>query len=291
MKAYQLTFALLAAIHPFCSMGQMTTNVLGRVLEVRVNPNTPHDATATAFTIDVDGREYLITAKHVVAGLKDRDQIDIYKNDNWLPITVTIFRCDEPVDIAVLVPPQQLTVNFDLPFDNLNFQMGQEAYFLGFPYGFNQTSSGVNGPYPFAMVKRGTISAMLPIDRAKSVTMILLDGYNNPGFSGGPIVYRDFSQSGYVMKVAGVVSGFIPEVVPVLEKHPLRSRDEASEASKEQPWRVQQNKDGSWFEYLETGKYAPLNTGIVQGYWIQPAIDLIRKHPVGPEVKSLTAIP
>jgi len=281
---------LLILVHAVISFGQVTSNVFERVLEIRVNAETPHVATATAFTIDVDGREYLITAKHVVVGLKDTDHIEIYKNDSWQSIPVTIFRCDDPVDIAVMVPPRQLTVNFDLPFESLNFQLGQDAYFLGFPYGIHLPGKGANGPYPLAVIKRGTISGMQPIDPAKSVSMIFLDGYNNPGFSGGPIVYRDFGQAGYVMKLIGVVSGFLPEVVPVLQKHAIPSNESASEPSKEQPWRIQQNPDGSWFEYLETGNYAPLNTGIVDGYVIGPAVDLISKHPVGLEVKDITSI-
>jgi S1-C subfamily serine protease len=87
------------------AQGQVTANVFERVLNVRVNAGTPREATATAFTIDVDGREYLITAKHVVAGLKEDDKIDIYQNDKWASLPVKIFRCDDPVDIAVLIPP------------------------------------------------------------------------------------------------------------------------------------------------------------------------------------------
>jgi len=38
----------------------------------------------------------------------------------------------------------------------------------------------------------------------KKAVEILLDGYNNPGFSGGPIVYRDLNQSGpLVLKLLG----------------------------------------------------------------------------------------
>jgi len=56
-------------------------------------------------------------------------------NDAWKPLNVKIFRCEDPIDIAVLIPPHQLTVNFDLPFDKGSFFYGQDAYFLGFPYG------------------------------------------------------------------------------------------------------------------------------------------------------------
>jgi hypothetical protein len=266
---------------------QITTNVFERVLDLRVNAGTPEAATATGFTLDVDGREYLITAKHVVAHLKDEDSIDILANEVWVPFHVKIFRCEDPVDIAVLIPPRQLTINFDLPFDRLNYQFGQEAYFLGFPYGIAPPSLGANGPYPLAIVKRGTIAGTIPIDIKKKAGMVLLDGYNNPGFSGGPIVYRDFSQSTYVMKLIGVISGFVPEIVPAMVQHDINKKEDASPVAKSQPWRISQHPNGKYFEYVDNGTYVTLNTGIVQGFGIDPAIDLIRQHPIGPLAQDL----
>lgn len=265
----------------------VTSNVFQRVLNVRVNAGTDHEATATAFTVDVDGREYLITARHVVKGLRDEDKIDVYMDDNWSSLRVKIIRCDDPIDIAVLVPPHQLTVNFDLPFDTTHFFFGQDAYFLGFPYGIKPQGLGANGPYPLAIIKRGTISAIVTLDRSKKAVQILLDGYNNPGFSGAPIVYRDLNQGPVVMNLAGVVSGFLPEVVPVMKEQDIRSPEGAGDAPKAQPWRIQRRADGSYFEYVDNGTYVTLNTGIVQGFLIEPAIDLIRQHPVGPEAKDL----
>jgi len=266
--------------------GQVTSNVLERVLNVRVNAGTDNEGTATAFTIDVDGREYLITAKHVVKGLKDEDNIDVFMRGDWSSLKVKIFRCDDPIDIAVLIPPHQLTVNFPLSSEG-SFQFGQDAYFLGFPLGIQSPSQGANGPYPLALIKRGTISGIIPIDVQKKAEMLLLDGYNNPGFSGGPIVFRDFAESGYVMKVTGVVSGFIPEVVPSMNEHDIASPASAGAAAKSEPWRIRQRKNGTYFEYVNNGSFVALNTGIVQGYVIGPAIDLIHEHPIGPEVKDL----
>ncbi len=46
----------------------VTSNVLKRVVRIVIGK-----ASGTAFTLEVDGRHYLITAKHVVATLKDGD--------------------------------------------------------------------------------------------------------------------------------------------------------------------------------------------------------------------------
>jgi hypothetical protein len=285
LTAVLLSYPVLFA--PQIASAQVTSNVFERVLKLRVNAGTRQEETATAFTIDVDGREYLLTAKHVTRNLKDEDKVDIFMNETWAPLQVKVFRCEDPIDIAVLVPPHQLTVNFDLPFENTRFTYGQEAYFLGFPYGIQSTGRGVNGPYPLAIIKRGAISGVVSIDQNKKATMILLDGYNNPGFSGGPIVYRDLNQSGYAMNVVAVVSGFIPEVVPVMKEHDIQSPANAGDAAKAQPWKIRKRDNGTYFEYIENGTFVALNTGIVQGYAIEPAIDLIRKHPIGPEAKDL----
>jgi S1-C subfamily serine protease len=269
---------------PVKSHGQVTANVLERVLYIGVEAETPRDRRATAFTLDVDGRQYLITAKHVVAGLKDEDTINVYRGTNWTPLHVRIFKCEDPIDIAVLIPAAQLTPSSELEPDPTQFFYGQEAYFVGFPYGIFMSAPKAMGDQPVPFIKRAAISSKVTINAEKHAEQLLLDGYNNPGFSGGPIVYRDMNKPGVVFKVAAVVSGFIPEVVPVMKKHDIKFRDDASPEAKAQPWRIQQRPDKSWFEYEDTDNFVALNTGIVQGYLITPAVDLIRQHPSGPVV-------
>lgn len=170
-------FAVFVLLPVVWLKAQVTSNVFERVLNVRVNLDADHNETATAFTVDVDGKEYLITAKHVVKHLKDDGTIYVYMNHGWSAIHVKIFRCEDPIDIAVLVPPRQLTVNFELPFEKTNFFYGQDAYFLGFPYGIRTDATGANGPYPLAVIKRGTISGTVVLDKTKKATVVLLDGY------------------------------------------------------------------------------------------------------------------
>jgi len=270
------------------AQAQVTRNVYQRVLELRVNAGTDHEGTATAFTIDVDGREYLITAKHVVKDLKANNNFDVFMNGAWTPLTVKVFTCDDPIDIAVLIPPHQLTVDLPVSWEG-NWGFGQEAYFLGFPHEMQIPGQGLNGPYPLALIKRGTISGSMVVDAQRKASRLLLDGYNNPGFSGGPIVYRDLYESGSTdMKVLGVVSGFYPEVVPVMKEHDIAAPAFAGAKAKSEPWRIwKRKKNGTYFEDVDNGTFVALNTGIVEGYGIAPAIDLIRQHPIGPEVKNL----
>ena len=127
-----------------------------------------------------------------MAGLKSDDTVQIRKSDDWLPVKVKVFRCDDPIDIAVLVPPAQLTVNFPLEPTMQGIRFGQDMFFMGFPYGILASGQTANWPYPLALIKKGMISGLL---YEKGVGTLLLDGHNNPGFSGGPIVYRDLDRS------------------------------------------------------------------------------------------------
>jgi hypothetical protein len=273
---FPLLFLAVLPVH-----AQMMSNVYERVLLVRVGAET-----ASAFTVEVDGRQYLLTAKHVVAKLAVNDFIEYDRAGKWIRLPVQIFKCDDPTDIAVLIAPYQLTTAFDFPVDTSKISYGQDVYFLGFPYGITLNGINVNGTLPMPFIKRATYSGNFPLNPDKHSVLLLLDGYSNPGFSGGPIVYKDPFLQSWDYKLLGVVSGFQPEVTDVMEKHPIRTRDDASAKAKEQPWRIGTAPDGSLFEYLETGKYVALNTGIVRGFAIFPALELIQQHPIGPKVDT-----
>ncbi len=256
---------------------QITGNVYERVLYIRIPGGT-----ASAFTIEVDGRQYIITAKHAVASLPEESTIEYDRANKWVRLPVHIYKCEDPTDIAVLVPPFQLTTAFNMPFEPGKIAYGQDTFFLGFPYGLTLNGTNVNGTLPMPFVKKAIYSGTLPLAPEKHSILLLLDGFNNPGFSGGPVVYKDPSSSSLNYNVIGVISGFQPDISPIVEKHSIKSRDEASPEAKEQPWRINTNPDGTLFEYKDTDKKVPLNTGIVRAFALFPAIELIRKHPSGP---------
>ena len=161
--------------------------------------------------------------------------------------------------------------------------------------GANETATGftiaVDG-HEYLITAKHAVASLgqdAKIDASRKANVYLLDGYNNPRFSGGPLVAKDNSKPGFNYDVIAVVTGFEPEVVPVVTSHAIESPDKATKKSKEQPWRIRRNPDGSYIEYVDTENSAVLNTGIVTAFSLQPAIDLIRKHPEGPEEKALTA--
>jgi len=100
-------------------------------------------------------------------------------------------------------------------------------------------------------VKSGILSA---IDvRQKNSMVMYVDGHNNIGFSGGPIVYLHRKTGEY--RVAAVVQGYKTELSPVLKKEDL------------------QKTDARAYEDL----YVRGNSGIVVGYSIKHIVDAIQK--------------
>jgi hypothetical protein len=263
--------------------GQVTSNVLRRTLLIQSTSDL-----GTAFTIEVDGRQYLITAKHVVADLPNESEstIQILKKNGWFPLKVKVFKCDDPVDIAVLIPPAQLTVTFPLEPASNGLALGQEAYYVGFPYGLKFVKTYSNLPDVFGLVKRATVAQFDSMPE-HNMQRILLDGYNNPGFSGSPLVFRDLSQNnsnGPVFKVAAVIVAYEAYTSPVMKKLEIQEKEiTADDRAKND---VVKTPDGRLYRLEDTGQLVQLNTGIATAWDIGTAVDLIRKHPIGPKTND-----
>lgn len=221
----------------------ITTNVYYRVFHIQYAGGT-----GTAFTIDVDQRQYLVTARHVVKGMSSPGTIKLFHNNQWNDIQVQPIWCnDSSIDIAILVAPRQLSPPYKLEPTSAGLVNGQDLYFLGFPYGQFTDHSHLLNNFPLPFIKKAILSAMT--GGAKGINMLFLDGHNNPGFSGGPIVFSQLGQNEY--KVAGVISGFNAVEEPVFDGGKPTAMT----------WRY--------------------NTGIIIGYDIGYAVEAIRSNPIG----------
>lgn len=81
--------------------------------------------------------------------------------------------------------------------------VGQDVYSLGFPFGL---ATKFDKPIPthIAFIKKAILSA---IDaRPGSGHVLYLDGHNNPGFSGGPVIYANYNERER-LEIAGVIAG------------------------------------------------------------------------------------
>jgi hypothetical protein len=224
----------------------ITANVYHRTSRIKYG-----DSHGTCFTIDVEGRQYLITAKHLVEGISPSDTVEVFYNNRWRPMAVTLVgEAPSEADITVLAPSVRLSPDIPLPSTNAGIVYAQDVYFLGYPYNLFADIGEVNRNFPMPFVKKAILSSMSKT--AEGIERLFLDGHNNPGFSGGPVVWTQAGKNDY--SVAGVVSGFQSVNEPVY--------------------------DGT----TPTTLAYRYNTGIIIAYGIQHAIAVIESNPIGLEL-------
>ncbi len=213
----RLVFVSLFFVMP--SLGaQVTGNVFSRVFQIRYG-----GFIGSAFIIDVGEKQYFVTAEHMVLGAGENATIELLGNKGtWLSLKMRILHGNFPcVDVAVLIPditPPKFLKTDDVPALESWF-MGQEIYFLGFPYGL-YTNMGGKEMHPLPLMKHGYISATVPCNSvypggAPDKKIILLDGINNHGFSGGPVVAPDLNVPGRQQKWVGIISGYKNDPLPL----------------------------------------------------------------------------
>lgn len=185
------------------------SNILQRTFHIAHNGSV-----GTGFTIDVDGRQYLATAKHVVAGLTPNSSIGLLRNGAWQAIDVVdVWHSPTGADLSLLSLKAQLSPAHQIALlgDSASYFLSQQIYFLGFPYGMHMEASLINDGYPVPFVKTGIVSSFSSVSGGSQ--LIYCDGHNNPGFSGGPIV--TVSPTNQVTVIA-VVSAYRYNEDPVL---------------------------------------------------------------------------
>ena len=220
--------------------------------------------TGTCFTINVDNRQYIITARHLFKHRNEHDfwtyrgdSIDIKFNKQWNPIPIKIIgHCTQEIDISVLTAQIRIPLlgGYEFPTDKNEIWYGDEMYFLGFPH---QREADIGYNIPFPILKSAKVSG-------GNLDYLLLDGHNNSGFSGGPVVYKRSrlvdKDQGLSMVVgpnpllfAGVVSGYFEEEV-----------------------------EGDLIQ-TNIGVKSKVNSGMMIVYRIEHALAVIHQNPIGIE--------
>lgn len=240
--------ALLVGFLAGASLGAQvpTSNVLFRVFRLKTATGT-----GSAFTIEVDGKQYLITSRHNLRELGAGGTVELWIGGKWTPFEARAIYPSNNVDVMALDLGKPVTVTFPLAPTSSGLTLGQQVYFLGYPFGMGTGVAPAPagfGELPF--LKSGIISAI--DSRNPAANVLYLDGQNNPGFSGGPIVFWHPESAEF--RVAGVVKGYRNEALPVLKRKDL-GKPEAR---------------------AHNDLYTRANSGIVIGYDIRHIVDAIR---------------
>lgn len=216
--------------------------VLQRVLRIRHG-----NSAGTAFTIECNKTQFIVTAKHIFedSAYPVSTNIDLLIDGNYQTFCVDIrYPADQDIDIAVMKTNPLTFVTPVYPNKNSSAGciFGQDVYFLGFPFNYEELLShfpNSNAPTPF--IKKACFSG------AQGTYQFFLDGINNRGFSGGPVCFK--SQGDQTFSIAGVISGYRYDKIPVYDK----------------------NTDKPLPQYVEE------NTGIIIVFDICSAVDIAEK--------------
>lgn len=162
----------------------------------------------TSFALPINGEHCLITAAHVIQGLEEgkKTKLKIFKNNQWLEIDAIPYFCNSNIDIAIIktpIPSERKPTNITLDMGGVI--LGQDSFFLGFPYFGTNIQPKIeecNDGFPLPFFKKATISAI-------HEPLIYFDGHNNPGFSGGPLIFWNHAEKQH--KLMGVVSAYLAQ--------------------------------------------------------------------------------
>lgn len=217
----------------------LPTNIFYRTFFIRAGQY------GTAFTLEVDGTEFLITARHLLEKHAGVHSIQLLRRGQWHKLDCNIVAVGRgDLDIAVLQAPMRLTdAGFVVEPQFGDCYVGQDMFFVGFPYKMSVDYGPNADGQPGVFLKKGTLSAV----EAGPPKALYVDALNNEGFSGGPLYYF---RGGNLQDlcIAGVVSKFKIEHEFVLD-----AQGEATEMK------------------------VPYNTGFLVAYDIAHALELARR--------------
>lgn len=187
----------------------------------------------TCFMVTKNQEQYLITAAHLFpSNHKSGNLIPIQMliQNSWQSFNARVYlHTEKKIDVALVKLSEKILQNLEFPeglsqldssarvaqgngisLDPILADFGKEVFFYGFPLGNLGTEIfGIK----FPLVKKAIVSGFV---RNNGVNVLLLDGHNNLGFSGGPVVAYNISSK--KMCVIGVISGYVPEPIDVKYK-------------------------------------------------------------------------
>lgn len=223
------------------------TNILTRVICIQYGTSR-----GSAFSVEVDHLQYLITAAHVVKGIHDTDHIQVLTRNRWRSIRVHVIRpLGSKIDVVALAPEIQLTNTYEIDYRRSGIVLSQSVFFLGYPFNLaNVDSSG----WRFPVVKHGYLSSV--VAQKKDSVIYYVDAMVNRGFSGGPLVFQKRNR---VWQIIGVVTSTVASHDTVY----------TWDTTKSPPQKRATN------EFVES------NVGLLTAYSIDPIIDAIKQKPIG----------
>lgn len=266
---------------------QPTIGTITSVVMVERPTDATHVERGTMFRVVIDNREYWITARHVVTGVHGETygklegptvKLRALVPDVAGPVskeqTFSIIDLGDKTDILALYAHDPIEDGPDSGdvLASTGALVGGQCEFLGFPFGVAVPTEFQGRPIAVPFVKHCFVSA-----RLKQPPIWYLDGINNHGFSGGPVIFWDGSHQ----KIMAVISGYLNEDAPVTV---ASLKPNAPSGAPQAPPKGEQGVDAKKEDAL-VGT-AQTNSGLIVAFDIGLAVDAIKQNPVGPLLKA-----
>lgn len=171
----------------------------------------------TCFTVEHGGNTYLVTAAHVFQVGAHGGHVVLQRRtakreyEPWrLPYELVDISQEHDMAVVQIEPHDAPR----LPLADMGgLVLGSQCQFFGFPFGLATWPGTTKGIHPFNTVPFVKGATLASFDLEQKI--LVLDGINNRGFSGGPVVLRKRAREHVV--VVGVVCAYrqIPDVVKV----------------------------------------------------------------------------
>ncbi|MYA09785.1 MAG: trypsin-like peptidase domain-containing protein [Holophagales bacterium] len=179
---------------------QLTVNVLYRVFPIRIGTDV-----GSAFTLEIGDEQYIVTAGHLLKGPAPTEVEVKIAREEWVRIPVRLVGRGEGQDVLVLATTVDLSPRYPVEVGTEGLVLGQPVRFLGFlPDVETAPIPGYERGAP--LVAGGVFSGF-----GKNSGSLWIDGHNNKGFSGGPVVYHPLKAPTLEecrWKVAGIITGY-----------------------------------------------------------------------------------
>ena len=139
--------------------------------------------------------------------------------DDWTTLPVALVgRGQGEHDVLVLATDRQVSVAFPVDVGTRGLTLGQSVRFLGY---FRNVSTSPLPGYKrrgAPLVMGGIVSGFNYPELEDEGSSLWIDGHNNSGFSGGPVVFQPItarSVEACRWRIAGVISGYAPAPIEV----------------------------------------------------------------------------
>lgn len=172
----------------------------GREIHSAFRVRTANGA-GTAFLHHTSAGCTFLSAAHVLCGTHAGDNVHLQHDEGWVSIRISqIEFATNNYDVCAFSSEEFEISSLLEPYATPLVALGDRVLFLGFPHDLvnNYPGSG----FPTALVRSAHFSGVIT---HQSRDIVILDGFNNPGYSGGPIYS---TQPSGQISLFGIVSGY-----------------------------------------------------------------------------------